>query len=209
MARWWNGRHVVLRRPCPPRREGSSPSLVTARLCPVLRTQAPALRRLVGQFDSGMGYCGLSRGFRALGLRSPVGRFDSCTTYWIGQGACSGRGSPGPLQPGWRRFLGSVCEESVAKIKGKRGFRVIKELGGAIRRGTVSQTARFLDEHRLVRGRVLDYGCGFGFDADHFGWEAYDPHYRQKLPDGAFETIVCNHVANMLTRDNRRKLFWA
>ena len=47
MARWWNGRHAVVRRPCPPRREGSSPSLVTARLCPVLRTQAPALRRLV------------------------------------------------------------------------------------------------------------------------------------------------------------------
>jgi hypothetical protein len=77
------GRHAVLRRPCPPRREGSSPSLVTAHLCPVLRTQAPALRRLVGQFDSGMGYWGLSRGFRAPGLRSPVGRFDSCTTYWI------------------------------------------------------------------------------------------------------------------------------
>src|SRR5690348_11269858 len=30
MARWWNGRHAALRRPCPPRREGSSPSLVTA-----------------------------------------------------------------------------------------------------------------------------------------------------------------------------------
>src|SRR5215472_1021740 len=30
MARWWNGRHAVVRRPCPPRREGSSPSLVTA-----------------------------------------------------------------------------------------------------------------------------------------------------------------------------------
>jgi hypothetical protein len=30
MARWWNGRHAAFRRPCPPRREGSSPSLVTA-----------------------------------------------------------------------------------------------------------------------------------------------------------------------------------
>jgi len=50
-----------------------------------LRLQASAVRRLVGQFDSGMGYCGLSRGFRALGLRSPVGRFDSCTTYWISE----------------------------------------------------------------------------------------------------------------------------
>jgi len=97
----------------------------------------------------------------------------------------------------------------VAKIKGQRGFRFIKELGGAIRRETVSKTARFLEEHRLLRGRTLDYGCGFGFDADHFGWEAFDPHYRQKLPEGRFDTIVCNHVANMLTRDSRQELFGA
>jgi 2-polyprenyl-3-methyl-5-hydroxy-6-metoxy-1,4-benzoquinol methylase len=100
-------------------------------------------------------------------------------------------------------------EVQVAKIKGQRGFRFIKELGGAVRRETVSKTARFLDEHRLLRGRVLDYGCGFGFDADHFGWEAYDPHYRQKLPKGLFDTIVCNHVANMLTRNSRQELFRA
>ena len=58
-------------------------------------------------------------------------------------------------------------------------------------------------------GAALDYGCGFGFDADYFGWEAYDPHYRQKLPDGLFDTVVCNHVANMLTRDSRQELFRA
>jgi 2-polyprenyl-3-methyl-5-hydroxy-6-metoxy-1,4-benzoquinol methylase len=97
----------------------------------------------------------------------------------------------------------------MAKVKGKRGFRFIKELGGAIRRGTVSKTARFLAERRLLRGRVLDYGCGFGFDADHFGWEAFDPHYRQNLPAGRFDTIVCNHVVNMLTRGSRRELFRA
>jgi ATP adenylyltransferase len=95
----------------------------------------------------------------------------------------------------------------VAKIKGNRGFRFIKERGGAIRRATVSKTAQFLVEHGLIRGRVLDYGCGFGFDADHFGWEAYDPYYRQKLPEGVFDTVVCNHVANMLTRDSRCKLY--
>jgi SAM-dependent methyltransferase len=105
--------------------------------------------------------------------------------------------------------LESLYEERVAKIKGRHGFRFIKELGGAIRRETVSKTARFLDKHGLLRGRVLDYGCGFGFDADHYGWEAYDPHYRQTLPDGQFDTIVCNHVANMLTRDSRQGLFRA
>jgi len=95
----------------------------------------------------------------------------------------------------------------VAKIKGKRGFRFIKELGGAIRRETVSKTAQFLHDQGLLRGRILDYGCGFGFDADHFGWEAFDPHYRQKLPAGVFDTIICNHVANMLTRSSRQDLF--
>ena len=102
-----------------------------------------------------------------------------------------------------------MFEELVAKVKGKRGFRFIKELGGAIRRETVSRTARFLQARRLLLGRVLDYGCGFGFDADHFGWEAFDPHYRQKPPERVFDTVVCNHVANMLTRRSRRELFQA
>jgi len=95
----------------------------------------------------------------------------------------------------------------VAKIKGKRGFRFIKELGGAIRRATVSKTAQLLQDRGLLEGRILDYGCGFGFDADHFGWEAFDPYYRQKAPDGVFDTIICNHVANMLTRGSRQELF--
>ena len=106
-------------------------------------------------------------------------------------------------------FRFHLFEEIVAKVKGKRGFRFIKELGGAIRRETISKTALFLEEHRLLRGRVLDYGCGFGFDADHFGWEGFDPYYRQKLPDGLFDFIVCNHVANMLTRQSHRELFKA
>jgi hypothetical protein len=108
---------------------------------------------------------------------------------------------------GGLRLACPLCEEFVAKVKGKRGFRFIKELGGAIRRETVSRTARFLEEHRLLLGRVLDYGCGFGFDADHFGWEAFDPQYRQKPPKGVFDTVVCNHVANMLTMQSRRELF--
>lgn len=95
----------------------------------------------------------------------------------------------------------------MAKIKGRRGYRFIKELGGAVRRETVSATAQVLVARGLVRGRALDYGCGFGFDADHFGWEAFDPHYRQKMPEGVFDTVVCNHVANMLTRSSRHALF--
>jgi hypothetical protein len=145
-----------------------------------------------------MGYWGLSRGSERWVYETRLAGSTTCV-----EKAFAG------LQNHPRHYLYPLCEERVAKIKGKRGFRFIKEFGGAVRRATVSKTAHFLNEHRLLRGRVLDYGCGFGFDADHFRWEAYDPHYRQKFPNGLFNTIVCNHVANMLTRHSRQELFRA
>ncbi|WP_425394984.1 class I SAM-dependent methyltransferase [Aeoliella sp.] len=89
------------------------------------------------------------------------------------------------------------------KVRTRRGYRYVKELGGAVRRAQPSVGARWLTNHGMIKGRVLDFGCGFGFDADHYGWEAFDPHYRQALPEGAFDTVVCNHVLNMLTRASR------
>ena len=50
-----------------------------------------------------------------------------------------------------------------------------RALGHAIRRPRPSRAAAYLVANDLLRGRVIDYGCGFGFDADHFGWESYDP----------------------------------
>lgn len=98
----------------------------------------------------------------------------------------------------------------MAKIETKRGktrFRYVKELGGAAARTSASKTARVLLEKGLVRGRALDYGCGRGYDADHHGWDAYDPYYRQTQPRGTYDTVVCNHVANILTRRSRQALF--
>ena len=48
-----------------------------------------------------------------------------------------------------------------------------RAVGTAVRRTKPSRAAAYLAEHDLARGRVLDYGCGFGFDADHFGWDGY------------------------------------
>lgn len=91
----------------------------------------------------------------------------------------------------------------MAKIKTRRGYRFVKELGGAIRHSTVSFGAQWLVEHGHVFGRVLDFGSGFGSDADHFNWEAYDPHYRQRELSTDYDTVVCNHVLNMLTQKSR------
>jgi SAM-dependent methyltransferase len=75
--------------------------------------------------------------------------------------------------------------------------------GGAIKRTAPSRAATVL--HPRVRGRVLDFGCGHGFDADHFGWESYDPYYRPKWLEGSFDTIVCVGVVNALSRNNRHR----
>jgi hypothetical protein len=94
----------------------------------------------------------------------------------------------------------------VRKNRGRGAFTFFKELGGAPNRVALSKTARVLIERKLVRGRVLDYGCGKGFDADDQGWEAYDPYYRSVEPTALYGTIIVNHVANILTRDSRAKL---
>jgi SAM-dependent methyltransferase len=80
-----------------------------------------------------------------------------------------------------------------------------RAMGTAVKRNKPSQAAEVLVGQRLVRGRVLDYGCGFGFDADYFGWESYDPFYRPKEPDGEFDTVICTLVLNALSRNNRAK----
>jgi SAM-dependent methyltransferase len=66
-----------------------------------------------------------------------------------------------------------------------------------------------LVDRGLARGRVIDYGCGYGFDADHFGWEAYDPYYRPQVPDGLFDTVMCVGVISAVSRNNRGKIISA
>ena len=55
----------------------------------------------------------------------------------------------------------------------------------------------------MLKGRILDFGCGFGFDADELkrqGYDiaGYDYYYRPKYPEGKFDTILCNYVLNVL-----------
>jgi hypothetical protein len=97
----------------------------------------------------------------------------------------------------------------VAKVKisrGKGGYAFFKELGGAPHRQFLSRTAEVLLEKDVIHGCVLDYGCGHGEDADVQGWEAYDPYYRPAAPTGQYDTIIVNHVLNILTRKSRTEL---
>jgi SAM-dependent methyltransferase len=81
-----------------------------------------------------------------------------------------------------------------------------RAMGTAVKRDKPSQAAQVLVRLGLTRGRVLDYGCGFGFDADYFAWKSFDPFYRPKEPSGPFDTIVCTLVLSALSRNNRAKV---
>jgi len=97
----------------------------------------------------------------------------------------------------------------LAKVRrkhGRSGYAFVKELGGAPDRQAISKTARVLLDKGLVLGRVLDFGCGLGFDADQLGWDGYDPYYRPRELTGLYDTVIVNHVANILTRRSRSEL---
>lgn len=76
--------------------------------------------------------------------------------------------------------------------------------GGAIKRTQPSKAATILAP--LVTGKVLDFGCGHGFDADHHGWDSFDPFYRPNKLVSPYDTITCIGVINALTRNNRAKV---
>jgi len=71
----------------------------------------------------------------------------------------------------------------------------------AITRKKPSLPMRNLDKKGLLQGKLLDFGCGKGFDANHFGMFGYDPNHAPKKPKGKFDTITCNYVLNVVQDD--------
>lgn len=73
----------------------------------------------------------------------------------------------------------------------------------AIKRTDISAPTRLLQKRKLLKGRILDYGCGWGYDVDTLSQQGfdivgYDNYYRKDFPSGKFDTIICNYVLNVL-----------
>jgi diadenosine tetraphosphate (Ap4A) HIT family hydrolase len=70
-------------------------------------------------------------------------------------------------------------------------------------RVNMSLPAKILLEKGVLKGRVLDFGCGLGKDVEllkqkGFDITGYDPFYFPELPTGKFDTIICFYVLNIL-----------
>lgn len=80
----------------------------------------------------------------------------------------------------------------------------------AITRSTLSRPMQHLKDKGLLRGIMLDYGCGKGYDAQELYMDMFDPHYTDGIilcqhttNTGAdvintYDTITCNYVLNVI-----------
>ncbi len=78
-------------------------------------------------------------------------------------------------------------------------------------RKSLSFPSKILIERKLLKGRVLDFGCGFGKDVEELkkkGFEitGFDPHYFPSYPTGKFDTIICHYVLNVLDKREQFKV---
>lgn len=75
----------------------------------------------------------------------------------------------------------------------------------------LSFPARLLFEKGLLKGSVLDFGCGFGKDVEVLKSRVvdimgYDKHYFPEFPIQRFDTIICFYVLNVLLPEEQSKV---
>lgn len=68
----------------------------------------------------------------------------------------------------------------------------------AIKRVKPSAPAVWLNTHGKIAGERLDYGCGFGKDAEFFLMDKYDPFYFPEFPTKTYDTVLCTYVLNVI-----------
>lgn len=81
----------------------------------------------------------------------------------------------------------------------------------AIERDRISAPTRWLLRNNLLKGKILDFGCGYGFDTDSlkkdgFDIDGYDNYYRNQYPDRKYDIIICQYVLNVLEQNEQAQV---
>lgn len=75
-------------------------------------------------------------------------------------------------------------------------------------RSSLSFPSKWLLKNKLLNGKIIDFGCGFGKDVEllsqqGFDISGYDKFYFKEYPQEIFDTIICNYVLNVLEPDDQ------
>jgi 2-polyprenyl-3-methyl-5-hydroxy-6-metoxy-1,4-benzoquinol methylase len=73
----------------------------------------------------------------------------------------------------------------------------------AISRRNDPLPTRWLEKKGLIRGKVLDYGCGKCYIINPMAWDSYDPNFPTGGIYPPYDTIICNYVLCVLPRAKR------
>ena len=91
---------------------------------------------------------------------------------------------------------------AIARIKPSRPVQWVEK-----RWQTLNNDEDTLFDHVREGGlRILDYGCGRGFDAFYMNADRYDPHWFPLEPAGPYNIIFCTYVLNVVERSEREKI---
>jgi len=80
-------------------------------------------------------------------------------------------------------------------------------------RDKMSFPTRILMERDILKGYILDFGCGFGKDVEElknkdYDIEGYDPYYQPEIKREKYDTIICNYVLNVLQVKEQAKVLF-
>lgn len=78
----------------------------------------------------------------------------------------------------------------------------------AHKRKEPSKPLMYLLSRGGIRGKVLDYGCGYGKDAEFLNQNGiychpYDPYFAPSVKDEKYDTILCTYVLNVVDTEMR------
>jgi len=76
----------------------------------------------------------------------------------------------------------------------------------AISRSKPAKPMRILFEQNRLTGKMLDFGCGKGKDADFFKMDKYDPFYFPETLENSYDTITCQYVLNVLPIEQEKEV---
>jgi cyclopropane fatty-acyl-phospholipid synthase-like methyltransferase len=76
----------------------------------------------------------------------------------------------------------------------------------AIKRTTASSPAKYLNDKGLLVGDKLDFGCGYGKDAEVYKMDKYDLTHHPIFPKKKYDTITAQYVLNVETKDKEQEI---